>query len=124
MIKWNRYIAANQPEEVNSILRSYGYPEVDNENDTAEAIAFIVDEKGEQGFNKVFAIHPDYDTIIEHYQENYVEPLIEERPKAQSIQSTPNVNSSVSNDTFFSNSVKELLTIVMLFWLINKIISK
>ncbi len=123
MINWNRYIAANQPTEVNSLLRSYGYPEAEDENESAEALSFIVEENGEKGFNDVFAIHPDYNMIIEHYKENYVEPLIEEKPKPTVIaQASPKVSSG--NDSFFNNSVKEALTIVLLFWLVNKIISK
>lgn len=122
MISWNRYIAENDTGGINALLRGYKMPEAQSKQEAAEAISFIVDEKGEDGFNQVFALHPDYDMIIEHYKENYIEPIVEETPKVEpSI--TPKVSSSTS-DLFFSNSIKEILTIVLLFWLVNKVISK
>ncbi len=118
MINWTDYIAANNPQGVNAVLNSYGFPEAGNEQELSEAISFLIEEKGDSAFEQIFRNHPDYDMIVEMHKRSSGFT----QTQTPIVQSAPKVSAEISKP-FLSESVKEILTIVLLFWLVNKVIS-
>lgn len=56
------YVAANNPQEVNNVLRKYNLS-VDNEDELFEAVDILAVEHGEKAVNEVMKCHPDKDAL-------------------------------------------------------------
>ena len=128
-INWTDYIAANNPEGVNTVLENYGYLRAYDEAEFPEAIDMLLNEKGDQATIDLLKQHPDYDIIVETYRqsEGYKNAtgnednqpktiIVQQEPPKQVVSDVPNIH--------FSATLQNVILVVMTFWLINKIISK
>jgi uncharacterized protein YqfA (UPF0365 family) len=127
-INWTTYIAANNPNGVNYVLNKYGYPDAENENELIQAIDILQNEQGNKSTIDLLKEHPEYDIIVETYKQSnqYRNALGDEetntKPEETKEQPVIKVSSEVPNH--FSATLKDVILVVMAFWLINKIISK
>jgi len=116
----SEYIGLNNPEGVNELLIKNGYEPCDYVEDCPNAIEFLEMEQGKSALDDILLIHPDYNSIINAHEKA--------NPKTEPISSeniefaTPVVNSSIPTPVL-SENLKEILIIIMAFWLLNKIMS-
>ena len=128
-INWTTYIAANNPTGANSVLYDYGYLKADNSQELIEAIDLLQQEQGEKATIDLLKQHPDYDIIVDIYKQTNeyrnASGESETEIKPAEIKEQPIVRVS-NNDTsgIFSATLKDVILVVMAFWLINRIISK
>jgi len=126
-IPWTTYIAHNNPEGVNRVLTDYGYPLADFHEEIPEAIEVLLAEKGESATVDLLKQHPDFDIIIDTYkrsQGKYKKATGDENTPHQVIVNPPQQIMPQQNTGNFSNTLQNVVLVVMAFWLLNKIISK
>ncbi len=118
----SEYIGVNNPEGVNRVLVRNGYDPCDYVEDCPNAIEFLIMEKGQDATEDLLMEHPDYDVIVALEKRNNGE-MIAEQPIINNTPTMPPRVSSEISKPVLSDSLKEILVIIMAFWLLNKIIS-
>ena len=117
------YIGLNNPEGVNRVLVANGYQPCDYVEDCPNAIKVLCDEMGQDATEQFLLEHPDYDIIVGLDQKyNATGDIIAEPVVEIETSVIPKVRSEISKP-MINDSLKEIIVIIMAFWLLNKIIS-
>jgi hypothetical protein len=123
-----QYIAANNLSGVNSVLKKYSFPSAHNTSDGVEAMEILLDEVGDNAAYDIVSQHPDYDMIVEHSTKNSEKNAIGEAQNTAPIIQSSSFEGTRKVDTasqeIFSTTVKDVMLVVMAFWLLNKIIGQ
>jgi len=115
------YIGLNNPEGVNRVLIKNGYTPCNYVEDCPNAIDLLMHEKGANATEDFLREHPDYEMIVGLHENDHPAKVVEEKTVSASV--TPPIVSSSIPVPVLSDSLKEILVIIMAFWLLNKIIS-
>lgn len=135
-ISYSEYLCANNPERANNVLELFGYPPVNDYNEQVDMVEQMIDENGQIAVDALISQHPDYELIIDNYKQTdeYHNATGTGEKETQPVQPTiitTNDNSAaeiVKNEYFsrsnFNNTFRDVVLIVMAFWLIKEIVKK
>lgn len=122
-MKFSEYIGLNNPEGVNRVLAANGYEQCDYLEDCPHAVEFLMLNVGQKATEELLLEHPDYDMIVALDKEKNKTPeIFEPNPVMSVMPESPKVSAEVPR-SFLSDSLKEILVIILVFWVVNKIIS-
>ena len=63
-----KYIAENRPNEAYEICKSYGFFDIQNQQELENCLELVVAQHGEPALEKIIDLHPDKDILIEIYK--------------------------------------------------------
>lgn len=64
-ITWLDYLYSNKPQELMSVISSFGLPLPHDYNELYECVDYLLDQKGVEAEKQLMKIHPEYDSIRE-----------------------------------------------------------
>jgi len=122
-MKFAEYIGLNNPDGVNRVLIANGYQACDYVEDCPDAIEFLCDELGPAATEQFLLEHPDFDIIVDINSKYNTDnkDITDNNPIVESSV-LPKVSSEIPKP-MINDSLKEIIVIIMAFWLLNKIIS-
>ena len=132
-MNWTDYIIQGNPDGIDYVLEEHDLPATTSDSQYPDAILELIDESGDDAFNDLMRIHPDFDIIKEIVEKDI--KLKEEKPPvaAQATQPIPPTIIIPNNNTpkvgslqmpEITSQTKDIILIALMALLIYKLFGK